>query len=484
MRMSDLLHDMSLPDGLDANLAVSGLTCDSRKVRPGYVFAAFSGAADDGAAYIEDASAKGACAVLAEAGTPSVLPLLPSAQPRLTYAQMAARFFKYAPQHIVAVTGTNGKTSVAEFYRQIIDRLGLRAASLGTMGVTGAAVSETLQHTTPEPAVLHAVLRDLYFEGVTHLAMEASSHGLSQYRVDGVRPQAAAFTNLTRDHLDYHQTEAAYLEAKSRLFTDVLAEDGMAVINLEGAGAPEILERAERSGKSVLTVGLSETADVWACDIVPGVGGMSMTLHYQGDVCPTELAVIGRFQIENVLCAVGLAMAGGLALADIAAVLPSLSGAAGRLERVGVHPNGAALYVDYAHTPDALRQVLENLHPHCSGRLICVFGCGGDRDAGKRPLMGQVAAQYADFVIITDDNPRSEAAAQIREQIQAASPQALNIGDRSTAIAEAVAQAGAGDIVLVAGKGHETGQIVGETVLPFSDHEVLRRLIREAGNDA
>lgn len=484
MRMSDLLHDMTLPEGLDANIAVTGLTCDSRKVRPGYVFAALSGAADNGAAYINDASAKGACAVLALAGTPSVLPLLPSEQPRQTYAHMASRFFKYAPPNIVAVTGTNGKTSVAEFYRQIISALGSRAASLGTMGVTGASVFEKVHHTTPEPAVLHAVLRDLYFDGVTHLAMEASSHGLSQYRMDGVCPQAAAFTNLTRDHLDYHGTEAAYFDAKSRLFTDLLAKDGVAVINLNGSGAQEMLVRTQAAGKSILAVGLTDAADLHAVNIVPHADGMAMSLRYQGEVYATELALIGQFQIENVLCAVGLALVSGFSLADIVAVLPLLCGALGRLEKIGDHPNGAALYVDYAHTPDALHQVLENLKPHCQGRLVCVFGCGGDRDAGKRSDMGRVAGQLADCVIITDDNPRGEVAADIRKQIQAACPQALNIGDRREAIAHAVTQAGDGDIVLVAGKGHETGQIIGETSVPFSDHEEIRKLIGRVDDDA
>ena len=484
MLISDLVQDMKLPEGLDANIAVAGLTCDSRKVRPGYVFAALAGESEDGAAYINDAGSKGACAVLALPGTPSVLPLLASARPRQTYAHMAAKFFKYAPDHIVAVTGTNGKTSVAEFYRQIIDRLGHRAASLGTMGVIGGTVSERVQHTTPEPAVLHAILRDLYFDGITHLAMEASSHGLSQYRMDGVRPQAAAFTNLTRDHLDYHETAAAYLDAKARLFTDLLASDGVAVINLDGAHALEVMQRAVDTGKAVLTVGTSETADLQATDIAPGADGMSLTLQYQGARHSVEIPVIGRFQLENVLCAAGLALVGGFDVTEIVAVLPSLRGATGRVEKIGVSAAGATFYVDYAHTADALQQVLENLRPHCAGRLICVFGCGGDRDAGKRPDMGRVADRLADLVIITDDNPRSEKAAVIRDEIQAACTRALNIGDRHMAISEACAQATAGDIVLVAGKGHETGQITGETVLPFSDHEEILKLIEGGRDDA
>ena len=484
MRLSDMLSDLlpraNLSKKLNLDMMVEGLTCDSRKVRPGYVFAAFNGTEANGAAYIKEATAKGACAVLAEAGEKEKadVPLMLSEQPRKTYAHMAARFFQHAPEQIVAVTGTNGKTSVAEFYRQIAQQLGQKAASLGTMGVTGATVAEAFSHTTPEPAVLHAVLRDLHFAGITHLAMEASSHGLSQFRMDGVSLRAAAFTNLTRDHLDYHQTQAAYFDAKARLFTDLLGVDGVAIINLDGAGADEMLAQVKASGKKVMTVGTSEQAQLQMANITTAPQGIEVSLRFEGQEYQVTLPIIGHFQVENIGCAVGLGLVSGFELADMASVLPFVTGAKGRLEKAGVTAQGATLYIDYAHTPDALEQVLTNLKPHCSGKIICVFGCGGDRDVGKRPEMGEVVARLADVAIVTDDNPRKEDPAAIRADVMTGCPDAENIADRAKAIAHGISRLGDGDILLIAGKGHENQQLIGDETLPFSDEGTVRAILR------
>ena len=478
MRLSELLCDQTFPAGLAQDTQITGLTADSRHVRPGYVFAAFQGDAQNGADFVDDAKQRGACLVLAGAKLKTDLPVLITQKPRLKFAKLAARFFEYMPPHIVAVTGTNGKTSVAEFYRQIATHLSVPAASLGTMGLIAPTDIGTSLHTTPDPVALHQLLRDLYFAGVTHLAMEASSHGLDQYRMDGVVPKAAAFTNITREHLDYHKTEKAYLAAKARLFTDLLDAQGQAVVNIDGAGAEDLLSLIEPHVGALLKVGTHEDADLRAFDIEQTPHGLQFQLAYAGTLAPVQLALVGGFQVENILCAVGLALATGFDFQDVVSCLPNLIGATGRMEKIGLSENGAAIFVDYAHTPDALEKALTHLRPHCAGQLICVFGCGGDRDAGKRPQMGAVAAKHADVVIVTDDNPRHEEPSAIRAEILAACPNAQNIGNRGAAIAEAMAQAQAGDLVLVAGKGHEIGQIIGDNTITFSDHHEIRKNLR------
>ena len=478
MRLSELLCEQTFPAGLAQDTQITGLTADSRHVRPGYVFAAFQGDVQNGADFVDDAKQRGACLVLAETKLQTDLPVLIAPQPRLKFAKLAARFFEYMPPHIVAVTGTNGKTSVAEFYRQIATHLSVSAASLGTMGLNAPVDIGTSQHTTPDPVSLHQLLRDLYFAGVTHLAMEASSHGLDQYRMDGVVPKAAAFTNITREHLDYHKTEKAYLAAKARLFTDLLDAQGQAVINMDGAGANDLLALMDKQAGAILKVGTHAEADLRAFDIEQTTNGLQFQLAYDGAIASVQLSLVGGFQVENILCAVGLALATGFDFHDIVSCLPSLTGALGRMEKIGMNEKGAAIFVDYAHTPDALEKALTHLRPHCAGRLICVFGCGGDRDAGKRPQMGAIAAMHADVVIVTDDNPRHEEPSAIRAEILAACPDAQNIANRGAAIEEAMAQAQAGDLVLVAGKGHEIGQIIGDKTLTFSDHHEIRKNLR------
>ncbi len=488
MLLADLLPETVTPKGFDADLQIMGLTADSRMVREGYIFAAFKGGKFDGASFIDEAVAKGACLVLANEGVGSTLPVLQTAHPRQTYAGMVAKFFKYRPANIVAVTGTNGKTSVAEFYRQIVSHLGQAAASMGTIGVIGSDVdgaihiSHTIHtihtnHTSPEAVALHACLRDLHFSGITYLAMEASSHGLSQYRMDGVRPKAAAFTNLTREHLDYHKTQAAYFDAKARLFCELLEADGIGVINIDGACGEQMLACVKGAQRDVLTVGMSLSAQLRAMDIVFEPEGMRCNLLYKSVCHQVSFGFIGRFQIENILCAIGLALASGFDFASIVKVLPVLEAVKGRLEKIGVNHAGAFIYVDYAHTPDALEQVLINLRAHCAGQLICVFGCGGARDTGKRAQMGKIAARLADTIIVTNDNPRHEAPEAIRAEILAACPNASQIGARDKAIAQAIDLGQRGDIIVVAGKGHETGQIIGDQILPFSDHEEILKII-------
>ena len=494
MRLSDLLDMTRLPDGVDGATEILGLTADSRNVSPGYLFAALPGAVADGAKYTSDALKNGARLVLARQGValPDVTaPVLRDDNPRRQLALLAGRFFKFMPPHISAVTGTNGKTSVAEFTRQIWQQAGYQAASMGTLGVQADNYSLDIGHTTPDPVMLHAVLRDLYFLNIQRLTMEASSHGLAQYRMDAVPVNVAGFTNISRDHLDYHASERDYFDAKMRLFTDLLSPSGVAVINLCGAGGKEVEQTVAAAGIKTLTISYADAdsdADADANMVIDNlrtdIDGLHFTLAYQGKEISLKQNIAGAFQAENLAVAAAMCLADGLPWNKLAkACAKQLTAPRGRMEQVGMTASGAAAYVDYAHTPDALENALTALRPHCGedagrgGRLICVFGCGGDRDAGKRPKMGEVAARLADTIIITDDNPRHEAAAEIRAAILAACPAADEIGDREVAIEAAVALAGAGDIILVAGKGHETGQVTGEHVLPFSDQDVLRKIL-------
>jgi UDP-N-acetylmuramoyl-L-alanyl-D-glutamate--2,6-diaminopimelate ligase len=472
--------EMAIPSGCDG-IDIAGLTADSREVRPGWLFAALRGSKADGGRFAADAVAKGAAAILIHDGAqPPVglnVPLLVSAEPRRALALMAARFYPAQPGTVVAVTGTSGKTSVAEFTRQIFTRLGHQAASLGTIGLIAPGESRYGSLTSPDPVTLHRTLAELAAGGVTHVCLEASSHGLDQHRVDGLRLKAAAFTNLGHDHLDYHPSVEAYLAAKLRLFTEVLPPEGTAVINADSELAGEVSLVARRAGRRAMTVG--RAGDTLALESLrPERFAQRLRVRHAGGTVEMRLPLLGSYQAGNALLAAGLALASGEAVERVLPAIEQLEGVKGRLEVMGA-VQGGLVVIDYAHKPDALAAALKALRPFAPGKLICVFGCGGDRDTAKRPIMGKIAAQLADTVIVTDDNPRSESPAAIRAAILAGAPDAREIGDRAEAIAAGARLLGAGDALLVAGKGHETGQIVGDTVIPFSDHDVVQSLLTE-----
>ncbi len=479
------LHELLGPE-IDAPPARSeadilGLTADSRAVKKGWLFAALAGAKADGTKFIADAVAKGAAAVVAKRGTESgtVAPslLLTAQEPRHALALMAARFYGAQPQCTVAVTGTSGKTSVAEFARQIFAALGYRAASLGTIGIVKPDGATYGGLTTPDPVALHRTLAELADEGITHLALEASSHGLDQFRLDGVKIRAAAFTNLGRDHLDYHPSVEAYLTAKLRLFSELLPQDGIAVVNADSEHAAAVIAAA--GGRRVLSVGKAGEA-IKLTGLDRDGFAQRLRVENEGRSFDIRLPLLGAYQAENALVAAGLAVAAGEKPEAALNAIEKLTGVPGRLEVMGIIRGGLAV-VDYAHKPEALEAALRALRPFARGRLVCVFGCGGDRDKGKRPIMGKIAARLADSVIVTDDNPRSEDPQTIRAEILAGATGAREIGDRAEAIKAGSRLLGAGDVLLIAGKGHETGQIVGGTVLPFSDHDVVRALLTDKG---
>ena len=465
-----------------------GLAADSREVKPGFLFAALSGTKTDGSRFIEDAVKRGAAAVL---GAPEAadqakklgVRFIAAANPRQRLAQMAAEFYSAQPCQVAAVTGTNGKTSVASFVRQIWSFQGRRAASLGTIGIDSPSGHVSLGHTTPDPVRLHAELARLKQEGVDHLALEASSHGLDQYRLDGVEISAAGFTNITRDHMDYHATFADYLAAKLRLFSELVKEGGAAVVNVDADHAQDFIAAAERRRLRLLTVGTGGDG-LHLIAQAPHAGGQDVTVLYQGREQKIALPLAGSFQASNALVAAGLALALGDPAQDVFAALATLKGAPGRLELVARTRHRAAIYVDYAHTPDAIETVLKALRPHVKGRLHIVFGCGGDRDRGKRPLMGQAAARCADTVVVTDDNPRSEDPAFIRREALAGAPGASEIAGRAEAIRYAVAALRENDALVIAGKGHEDYQIVGAEVHPFSDRDEAVKAARALGGMA
>ena len=470
-----------VPEAAIEPIEIEGLSADSRQIAPGYLFAALPGSAADGRAFIDEAVAKGAVAVLGPAGTRlknygRPVALLTDENPRRRLALMAAQFYGRQPRLIAAVTGTNGKTSVADFTRQIWQHVGCKAASLGTLGLVPAHPAAPPALTTPDPVALQRCLAALAADGFDHLAMEASSHGLDQYRLDGVQVTAAAFTNLSRDHLDYHGSMDAYLGAKLRLFTDLLRDGGLAVINADVPEAEAIKTAVVERDVTVLSYGQAGHALRLAARTARP-DGQALVLDVLGARHEVRLPLAGTFQASNVLAALGLAIATGSEPEAALAALPRLQGVRGRMELVARTPNGAAVYVDYAHTPDALETVLSALRPHTEGRLSVVFGCGGDRDPGKRPLMGDAAQRLADVAIVTDDNPRNEDPAAIRRQALAAAPGAREIGDREDAIAQAVEELGPGDILVVAGKGHETGQTVAGEVLPFDDRAVAQAAV-------
>ena len=480
MKLGDLFSGNAVVDAQAGEVAVTGLAVDSRAVKPGDVFFALAGARTDGARFIDQAIASGAVAVVSDRmpdGDRRV-PFIASSNPRRALALAAARFYPGQPAIIAAVTGTSGKTSVAAFTRQIWQHLGHAAASIGTIGIVAPHREVYGSLTTPDPIALHRSLDELAREGVTHLALEASSHGLDQYRLDGVRVTAAAFTNLSRDHMDYHPTVEHYLAAKLRLFTDLVAEGGPAVIAADHAHSAAVIEAAEVRKLSVMTVGRGGDAIRLLSARIEGFAQV-LSVSCEGRTYDLRLPLVGEFQVENALVSAGLAIGTGEQADRVFAALEKLEGAKGRLELVGER-NGAPVFVDYAHKPDALAKALEALRPYARRRLVVVFGAGGDRDAGKRPLMGAIAAEGADKVIVTDDNPRSEDPATSRAAILAAAKGAMEIGDRAEAIRAAIGELQPGDALLIAGKGHETGQIVGDRVLPFSDHDAAAAALAEA----
>lgn len=454
---------------------VTGFAIDHRKVAPGTVFGAFRGARVNGEDYIPAAVAAGAIAVVTRTGVAVDGALAVHAdEPRAAFARLAAKFFAPFPAVTVAVTGTNGKTSTAELTRQLWHQAGHVAASIGTLGVTTASDQVSTGLTTPDVVTFLANMAGLQREGITHASFEASSHGLDQYRTEGLPVAAAAFTNLSRDHLDYHGDMAAYFAAKLRLFSEVVDADGAVVVWADdGVWSARVIEAATARGLKVLTVGQGgETLRL--VSRIPTPLGQTLEIAAEGKVHKVALPLIGAYQAANALVSAGLVIATGGGVTATLANLARVQPVRGRLERAVITRAGAPVYVDYAHTPDAIEAAAAALRPHTKGRLILVFGAGGDRDQGKRPLMGASAAQVADMVIVTDDNPRSESPAAIRAAILAAALGAREIGDRRSAIAAAIAEAGADDVVLIAGKGHEQGQIVGDQVLPFDDVQVAR----------
>jgi len=471
------LRDLLGPEAVSAtSVQVTGISVDSRNVKVGDAFFALTGSRADGRRFIADAVARGAIVIIGEGTRPEDLApnvaYIGVTNARAALAHAAARLHPRQPEKIVAITGTNGKTSVASFTRQIWSLLGYAAANVGTIGVTAPSGEIKGSLTTPDPVALHALLDKLAGEGVTHLAMEASSHGLEQHRLDGVKLLAGAFTNLTRDHLDYHLTMDAYRAAKMRLFSILLPSGAAAVVNADQPDAASVESLAKERKLKFFSIG-RKGRDLKLIEAKRDRFAQILTIEASGRDKNVRLPLVGEFQISNALVAAGLAIVTGAPAESALDALQSLKGVSGRLELIG-DKTGAPIFVDYAHTPDALENALLALRPYAAGRLLVVLGAGGDRDAGKRPLIGAVAAQRANLVYVTDDNPRNEDAASIRKAILVATPQGIEIGDREEAIKAAIQELKRGDVLLVAGKGHETGQIVGDRTLPFSDQAAIR----------
>jgi UDP-N-acetylmuramoyl-L-alanyl-D-glutamate--2,6-diaminopimelate ligase len=468
----------------DKDLPISGVTSDSRQVRKNYLFAALSGTKMDGGQFISDAIHHGASLILADEGTalpegaPEHVQIINDKNPRQAFAKIAAKFYKIQPENIVAVTGTSGKTSTVSFIQQIWHLSGItKCASLGTLGLRGPGMRRYGGLTTPDTQGLHAELADLASAGINHLAMEASSHGLDQYRLDGVKVKAAAYTNLSRDHLDYHNDMDEYFMAKARLFSELLEKESVAVINADDEYAGKLIEICRAQNHQIISFGY-EGEDIKLIKRVPKPDGQDIKISIAGKVYDITLPLVGEFQVMNALCALGLVLSQDNNPEKYIPTLEKLRGVAGRLQLVSGHPKGS-VYVDYAHKPAALEAVLKTLRPHTENNLVCVFGCGGNRDAGKRALMGGIANELADKVIVTDDNPRYEEPAAIREQILDAVPKAVEMGDRAQAIQRAVEELQEGDVLVIAGKGHEQGQIVGDKVHAFDDVEEVKKSIKK-----
>jgi UDP-N-acetylmuramoyl-L-alanyl-D-glutamate--2,6-diaminopimelate ligase len=466
----------------------AGLAADSRDIKAGFLFAAIPGTKGDGASFVGDAVARGAVAVL---GKPEIADVVKAAgaefiaaeNPRAALAAFAAAFYGSQPTTIAAVTGTNGKTSITVFLREIWTALGKRAASMGTIGVVTPDRSIKLNNTTPGPIEVQKILAEVKAEGIDYLALEASSHGLDQYRLDGAEIAAVAFTNLTPDHRDYHPTIEHYLNAKLRLFRDLARDEAAAVVNADSESAPAFIAAAAERGLRLITVG-EQGGGLKLVARIPTLDGQTLDVAHAGTSYRIKLPLAGGFQASNALVAAALAIGLGEPAGAVFAALEHLKGAPGRLEKVAIAASGAPVFVDYAHTPDALENVLNALRPHTGRKLVAVFGCGGDRDKAKRSQMGEIAARLADSVVVTDDNPRTEQADVIRREILAGCPDAVEIGDRADAIRTAVAELGAGDILVIAGKGHEAGQIVGSTVLPFNDRdEAVKAAVKLGGQE-
>jgi UDP-N-acetylmuramoyl-L-alanyl-D-glutamate--2,6-diaminopimelate ligase len=481
MKLSELLTDQASLDTRTAALEIGGVTADSRAVKRGDLFVAVPGTKADGMGFAVQAAQAGAAAIVGERAAQAPLPngaaFVQVANSRKALSIAAAHFYRKQPKVIAAVTGTSGKTSVAAFTRQIWAALGYEAASLGTIGVVTPKKEIYGSLTTPDPVGLHKTLAELADEGVTHLAMEASSHGLDQHRLDGVRVAAAGFTNLSRDHLDYHPSVEAYLEAKLRLFEALVVEGGGAVIDVDHEHSDTVVAAAKKRGLKLITVGRKGEGIRLVETAIDGFA-QRLTLVHAGKTYSLKLPLVGGFQVENALVSAGLVIATGGEPGAVFATLSELKGAKGRLDLVGER-NGAPIFVDYAHKPDALEKALAALRPYVKRKLVVVFGAGGNRDAGKRPIMGAIAAQNADRVIITDDNPRNEKPETIRAAILAAAPGATEIGDRREAIRKSIAALEPGDVLLIAGKGHESGQIIGDQVLEFSDHHEVEAALQE-----
>lgn len=464
---------------IDPNVTV--ITSDSRQVVPGALFAALPGTVADGRDYINAAIKAGAVAILSTPGLDIKLPYIQSEEPRLDYAQLAAKLYAGQPETVVAMTGTNGKSSTVEFLRQIWAYAGLKSACFGTLGVQAPSGYRALTHTTPDAVALHRTLSELTGEGVTHAAMEASSHGLVQYRLDAVRVTASGFSNLTQDHFDYHTDMEDYFLAKARLFTELTPSDAPVVINVNDDYGQRLALICEARGQSVMRVGWGGE-DIRIGEVMPRAASQIVTLIIKGERHKVELPLAGEFQVLNAVSALGLAVVTGVEMAVALEALAHLHGVAGRMERAGRTENGAPIFVDFAHTEDGLDKLLRSVRPHTMGKIVIVFGCGGDRDAGKRAKMGRAAAKLADVVIVTDDNPRSENAGAIRKAVMVGCPEATEIGDRAEAIARGIHILGPQDCLVIAGKGHEQGQIVGDKVIPFSDVAVAQAVLK-AGYD-
>jgi len=486
--LTDLMKRAELGDVAitgDRNVAISSVATDSRQMEKGALFIAIPGVTADGTQYVPDALNKGAAAlVLAQKTKTDVIatvPVMRVQDMRAAVSALAAAFYPEQPKHVVAVTGTDGKTSTADFVRQMATLLGNKAASMGTLGLRSPEIELNdafpPNNTSPEPVLLHKTLQQLSKAGIEYLAIEASSHGLDQKRMDGLKLTAAAFTNLTRDHLDYHGTVEEYFAAKARLFEVLLPEGGTAVINADDAHAQELIAICLTRGLVCKTFGKTKS-DYQVLSVTPHAGGLDASLRIEGKEYSVSLPLYGAFQLSNILTAYGLLRATGAAQDALVKLFGKLEGVRGRLERVAVHKNGAPIFVDYAHTPAALENILRTLRHHTKNKLHVVFGCGGDRDAGKRPEMGKAAIAHADSVIVTDDNPRSENPASIRAAIMAAAKDATEIGDRSDAIRAAVNNLQEGDVLVVAGKGHETYQIIGTQTIHFDDAEIIREVVR------
>ncbi|MBA3069356.1 MAG: UDP-N-acetylmuramoyl-L-alanyl-D-glutamate--2,6-diaminopimelate ligase [Hyphomonas sp.] len=474
MKLKDLF-----PLAGNGETEILGLTADSRKVQPGWLFAALKGAAHDGSRFAAQAIAQGAAAILSDGSadtgdTPHVV----ADEPRRALALAAKRFHGAQPATVVAITGTNGKSSTVDFARQIWSRAGFKAASMGTLGAIGPDGKIEVGHTTPDPVTIHQTLEALAGQGVTHCAMEASSHGLEQHRLDGVALSAVGFLNFTQDHLDYHGTMEEYLRSKLKLFRSLAPAGIPAIINADSPQRDDFEAAAKAAGLTVVSFGW-KGEDLWIDELMPKATGQTLFLYWRDtEQKPVELPLIGEFQALNALAAAAICLSLGMDFPAVADGLAHLKPVKGRLEFVGKTAAGAAVFVDYAHTPDGLDVLLRAVRPHTAGRLKVIFGCGGDRDARKRPVMGEIATRQADDVIVTDDNPRSEDPAKIRAAILGGAKGAREIGDRAEAIRTVIGELKKGDTLVIAGKGHETGQIIGNDILPFSDQEEALAAIR------